>query len=166
MKNKAILWCAAVAAMVSGCEVYVPPPPGVVVAAQGVVVGVDAAPAVEVVPTAYVWDGYEYVGEYNGGYYYFGPTGVWITCDAVVWGRFHSWQGYHPDWRYHMIRNEGVYRMDHAHYVARGGRPGAAPYREGGRPAPRPAVVRPHQSPPQHPPAAQHRPQEEKKEDR
>ena len=171
MKKMTISLGAALAALMSGCSVYVPAP-GVAVEAPGVAVAVEPAPVVEVVPTAYVWDGVEYVGEYNGGYYYYGPSGVWIGCDAVVLGRFHGWEGYHPDWRDHAFRNEGSYRLDRAHYGGRGrdyrpgpgGRPSGGPSHGG----PRPEVQRGRNAPsPQHGPAQharpQHRPEEEKK---
>jgi hypothetical protein len=89
--------------IISGCAVYVgnPPPP-------------EPEPVVEVVPTAYVWDGYEYVGEVNGGWYWFGPHG-WVVCDGVVLGRFHGWERYHSDWRAHMIINNRDHRLDRAH---------------------------------------------------
>jgi hypothetical protein len=101
-----VCFCAVIAALVSGCQVTVGPGPAPVVM---------EAPAVEVVPDAYVWDGVEYVGYCNGGYMYFGPAGVWVVCDAVVLDRFHGWEGGHPDWRQQAIRNDGEHRLDREH---------------------------------------------------
>lgn len=81
---------AAITALVSGCQVGVSP--------GGVEASV-AAPQVEVVPPSYVWDGYEYVGEINGGVVYLGPGGVWVTAPGFVLDRFHGWARYHPNWR-------------------------------------------------------------------
>jgi hypothetical protein len=104
MNTKSSLCLSAVlAALVSGCEVTVAPEP-VVVATP--------APVVEVAPVAYVWDGYEFVGEYNGGFLYLNGGGVWVTCDAVVLGRFHGWERYHPDWRRTAIHYDRVHRPD------------------------------------------------------
>ncbi len=104
---------AAAAALVSGCDVYV----------RGTgSVAIDE-PAVEVVPPVYTWDGVEYVGEYNGGFYYYGPTGIWIRADPVIIERFHGWEGEHRDWRDHAYRNEGGYRLDRAHHEGPHGPP-------------------------------------------
>jgi hypothetical protein len=162
MKKKTAFMFVALVALVSGCTVYEAPPPG-----PAVVV----APTVEVVPVTYVWDGFEYVGDYNGQFYYFGPAGGWLVCDAVVWGRFHTWQGYHPDWRAHVIRNDGVYRLDRAHRVARfsgpayGPRPAVAPPRQGA-PAPRPAAQYQHPPTPSRTTTPQKKQEEEKKDNR
>jgi hypothetical protein len=100
MTTSKVCFCAVIAVLVSGCEVtFTPanvPPPGPVV--------------VEAVPPAYVWDGVEYVGVYNGGYMYLNPGGVWLVCDPVVLERFHGYERYHPDWRRTAIRNEGANR--------------------------------------------------------
>jgi hypothetical protein len=97
---------ALMAALVSGCTVTVtpnaavvaPPPPPVVVAA----------------PEFYVWDGVEYVGEYNGSYMYLNAGGVWVVCDPVIVERFHRWEGFHPDWRRTAIHNDRLGRRDAA----------------------------------------------------
>jgi hypothetical protein len=81
---------AVITALVSGCQVSFTPP---------VVVATPVAPVVEVAPPSYVWDGVEFVGEYNGGYMCLNGAGVWVACDPVVLGRFHGWERGHPDWR-------------------------------------------------------------------
>ena len=101
-----VCFCAVIAALVSGCQVSVGPAPAPVVVAE---------PVVEVVPEAYVWDGVEYVGVYNGQYMYFGPAGVWVVCDPIVLDRFHGWERFHADWRQHAIRNDGAHRLDRNH---------------------------------------------------
>jgi hypothetical protein len=111
MMIKPKVWfCAVITALVSGCQVTVGPGPAPVVVAE---------PAVEVVPEAYVWDGVEYVGVYNGQYMYFGPAGVWVVCDPFILDRFHGWERVHADWRQHAIRNDREHRLDREH------RPGA-----------------------------------------
>jgi hypothetical protein len=62
-----------------------PPPPGVAV--------------VGFAPDYCFWDGYEYVGWYGDGYYYWGPGQVWIICDPVRVQRVNVWVTAHPDWR-------------------------------------------------------------------
>ena len=104
-----ICFCAVITALVSGCQISVGPGPAPVVVTE---------PVVEVVPDAYVWDGVEYVGYYNGQYMYFGPAGVWVVCDAFVLDRFHGWERYHPDWREHAIRNDQEHRLDREHRPA------------------------------------------------
>ncbi|MDE3068107.1 MAG: hypothetical protein KGJ60_11225 [Verrucomicrobiota bacterium] len=72
-------------------------------------VAVEAPPPavmVEVYPDYYFWDGYEYVGLVGGRYYYLGPRHVWIACEPFRVERFHRWERFHPDWRYHAIPNE------------------------------------------------------------
>ncbi len=151
------MFVAAAALISGGCEVYVAPPAVVV------------APAVEIVPATYVWDGVEYVGEYNGQFYYFGPGGAWIVCDSVVWGRFYAWEGVHPDWRLHVYHNEGAYRIDRAHAGARYGGPrpvGPRPAVAGPRPAaagPRPVAQRQKAPAPAH--AAPQKKQADKKDE-
>jgi hypothetical protein len=81
--------------------------PEPVVVAPSVVV---AAPVVEVAPVSYVWDGVEFVGEYNGGYVCLNG-GAWVVCDPVVLERFHGFERFHGDWRSHAIRNEGAHRL-------------------------------------------------------
>ncbi len=105
MKAKLTL-CAAAAALLAGCQVEVAP----------VGVAVAPVPVVEVVPTIYVWDGVEYVGDYNGQFMYFGPGGAWVVCDPIVLGRFHDWERYHSDWRVHAIRNDREHRLDRDHH--------------------------------------------------
>ena len=95
LKRRSKLYLSVVAAAaVSGCTVSLtpvaPPPPAVTVA-----VGV---------PEAYVWDGVEFVGEYNGRYMYLNG-GVWVECDEVRLGRFHGWERGHPEWRRNAIHN-------------------------------------------------------------
>jgi hypothetical protein len=78
----------------------------------GVTIGVPVpapfivAPPVVMVPDSYVWDGTEYVGYVNGAYFYLGPGNVWVACGPDQIARFHGWEGGHPDWRDHAIRNE------------------------------------------------------------
>jgi hypothetical protein len=94
---------AAIAALVAGCQVAVGPP----------VVAVSApAPAVEVIPPTYVWDGVEFVGEYNGGFVYLGPGGVWLPCGPEIRARFDGWARIHPDWRRNGIRYDRAHRPD------------------------------------------------------
>jgi len=88
-----------VAALAGGCtvsfapaRVYVPPPQAVVTVGM---------------PESYVWDGVEYVGVVGDQYMYLGPGGVWLVCDPVRLGRFHGWEGGHPDWRRTAVRNAG-----------------------------------------------------------
>jgi hypothetical protein len=87
------------AALAAGCtvsfvpaRVYVPPPQVVVTVGM---------------PESYVWDGVEYVGVVGDQYMYLGPGNVWLVCDPVRLGRFHGWEGGHPDWRRSAVRNEG-----------------------------------------------------------
>ena len=97
----------AVAGLLSGClkavkqgpygsTVYVAPlPPPVVV--------VEPAAPMQVgpyAPASYTWDGYEYVGMYGDQYMYWN-AGAWVVCDALILGRFHGWERYHPGWRRH-----------------------------------------------------------------
>ena len=92
MKTKC-LYASLIAMLISGCVVRVGPAPGPVVVAP------PPPPPLEFVPEYYVWDGYEYVGEYGGGFYYLGPGGGWIICDRARLERFHGWERGHPDWR-------------------------------------------------------------------
>jgi len=95
---------SSVVILAAGCTVsWVAPhvdvgPPVVSVGVPVVSVGV---------PDAYVWDGVEYVGMVGGQYMYLGPGGGWLVCDSVRLGRFHGWEGGHPDWRRNAVRNEG-----------------------------------------------------------
>ncbi len=129
MNNTKSILFSAILAVASGCSVYVGPggPPVVV------------EPALEVVPVTYVWDGYEYVGDVGGRFYYYGPSGAWVVCDGVVWGRFDRWQGEHRDWRERAIRNDGEFRLDRQHHAARGVESRSAPRHDAApaRPAPR-----------------------------
>lgn len=90
-------------ALVSGCTVSWTP--------NSVVVATPA-PIVEVGPAGYVWDGVEYVGEYNGQYMYLNGGGVWVVCDEMRLARFHGWEGSHPDWRRAAIHNDRAHRPD------------------------------------------------------
>ncbi len=96
-------------ALVAGCEVAVTP--------GGAVVATAPAPAVEVAPPSYVWDGVEYVGEFNGGFVYLNPAGVWVTAPPFVLDRFHGWERGHPDWRRTAVRYDRAHRPN-----PRGGR--------------------------------------------
>ncbi|MGO9200631.1 MAG: hypothetical protein ACLQM8_08825 [Limisphaerales bacterium] len=62
-------------------------------------------PAPAYIPDSYVWDGYEYVGLCNGQYVCW-SAGGWLPCDAVILGRFHGWERYHPGWRRGAFRYE------------------------------------------------------------
>lgn len=86
--NKRILWTLAVGglAMTPSCADKAPPPP------PGVAV-------VGVVPDYCFWDGYEYVGWYGDGYYYWGPGRVWIVCDPIRVQRVNVYVQSHPNWR-------------------------------------------------------------------
>ncbi len=111
--NPTVCLCGVVVALVTGCQVSMTPATIGVVAPEPVVVApsvVVAAPVVEVAPVSYVWDGVEFVGEYNGGYVCLNG-GAWVVCDAVVLGRFHGFERMHPDWRSHATRNEGAHRI-------------------------------------------------------
>ncbi len=57
------------------------------------------------IPDYYVWDGYEYVGVYDGGYFYLGPGENWMAFDAFRLNRFRLWCAAHPDWRRHAVPN-------------------------------------------------------------
>lgn len=109
--------------LLSGCVVR---PDGkvafapVVIAPAPVVVAPPPAPVeVETVPDDYVWDGYEYVGVVGDQYYYLGPGDVWLICDPIRLERFHGWEGGHPDWRAHAIRNDRYRNDSHGHYQPR-----------------------------------------------
>ena len=135
MNKTTVSLCGLVAVLVSGCQVSFSPP----VASVEV-----SAPAVEVVPPTYVWDGYEYVGEVNGGFYYFGPGGVWIGADPIVLGRWHGYVDVHPDWRARVVFNDREHRLDREHHE--GGRAverrSAAPERRAAPAARKPAPAR------------------------
>jgi hypothetical protein len=102
VKTKVCLFAAS-ALLAAGCQVEVGTPVAVVSA---------PGPVVEVAPPYYVWDGVEYVGEYNGGFVYLGPGGAWITCDAVVLGRWHGYERIHPDWRRTAVHYDRGHRPD------------------------------------------------------
>jgi len=110
MKKAAICFYAVMAVLVSGCQITVGPGSAAVVVAEPAVV-VEA-------PPFYVWDGFEYVGEYNGRFMYFGPGGGWVVCDPFILDRFHGWERYHADWREHAIRNDAEHRLDQSHRPA------------------------------------------------
>jgi hypothetical protein len=118
-KTTKIGLCASIAAaamLSAGCAVRVtpygvvaapaPPPPAPVVVAP------PPAPAPVLAPEYYVWDGYEYVGWYNGQYLYW-SGGAWFVAPEIVIGRFHGWERYHPDWRRSAIRWERGHREPH-----------------------------------------------------
>ncbi|HWF18442.1 MAG TPA: hypothetical protein VG754_04210, partial [Verrucomicrobiae bacterium] len=67
--------------------VVAPPPPIVVAPAPGPVV-VEAP----MVPDAYVWDGFEYVGFVGNQCFYLGPGNIWLVCDPFRLDRFHGWE--------------------------------------------------------------------------
>ena len=100
MKNgKIVCLFGLVSVLAAGCtvsfvpaRVYVPPPQVVVTVGM---------------PDSYIWDGVEYVGVVGDQYMYLGPEGVWLVCDPVRLGRFHGWEGGHPDWRRTALRNVG-----------------------------------------------------------
>jgi hypothetical protein len=99
-------------AMVSGCTVTWTP---------NAVVAVGPEPVVVVAPNAYVWDGVEYVGEYNGQYMYLNGGGAWVVCDEMRLARFHGWEGGHADWRREAIHYDRAHRPDPRRAPARGG---------------------------------------------
>jgi hypothetical protein len=76
------------------------------------VVATGPEPVAVVAPGAYVWDGVEYVGEYNGQYMYLSGGGVWVVCDEMRLARFHGWEGGHPEWRRTAIHNDRARRPD------------------------------------------------------
>jgi hypothetical protein len=92
-----------ITALVSGCTISMRP--------TGVV-AMGPEPVVVVAPAAYVWDGVEYVGEYDGQYVYLSGGGVWVVCDEMRLARFHGWEGGHPDWRRAAIHNDRAHRPD------------------------------------------------------
>jgi hypothetical protein len=96
---------AIITALASGCQVSWTP--GGVVATASV-----PAPVVVEAPPTYVWDGVEFVGDYNGQYMCLNGAGVWVACDPVVLARFHGWEGGHPDWRRTAMRYDPAHRPD------------------------------------------------------
>jgi len=84
-----LLMAFSLAALVStsGCADKGPPPPPPGVAVVGFA------------PDYCFWDGYEYVGWYGGGYYYWGPRQVWVVCDPVRLQRINVWVAAHPESR-------------------------------------------------------------------
>ena len=104
MKTKCLHACL-MAILISGCSrsEAPAPPPGPAPAPPGP--AAMAPPLVAIVPDSYVWDGFEFVGEFGGGFYYFGPGGAWVACDPVRLERFHGWERGHPDWRSGAIRD-------------------------------------------------------------
>jgi len=91
----------------------------VIIAAPAPVYYAPPQPVVEapvMVPDSYVWDGYEYVGVVGGQYYYLGPGNFWLACEPFRLERFHGWEGGHPDWRGHAVRNDR-YRTDRGGHV-------------------------------------------------
>ena len=65
---------------------------------------ITTAPVAEV-PTVYVWDGSEYVGQVGANYYYLGPNKTWVKFDKPRQDRFDDWQKKNPGWRSHQIQN-------------------------------------------------------------
>jgi hypothetical protein len=138
MKTKMVRICslsmaAAGLALLSGCAVdqngrvvvglptvVVAPP--VYVAPEPVVV---EAPVM--VPETYVEVNGEYVGVVGDQYFYLGPGGVWLVCDAARLERFHGWEREHRDWREHAIRNDRFRRDAHGHEAPRHAPGKAAP---------------------------------------
>jgi hypothetical protein len=120
MKTKLIrrfILSMAAGGLMSGCVVQ---PDGRLAFAPVVV---EAPPPVTVepveplmVPDDYVWDGYEYVGLVGDQYFYLGPGNVWLVCEPFRLERFHGWEGGHPDWRTHAVRNES-FRTDRNGHV-------------------------------------------------
>jgi len=51
------------------------------------------------VPNYCFWDGNEYVGWFDGIYYYWGPDHVWYNCDPIRLERINVWRQAHPHWR-------------------------------------------------------------------
>jgi hypothetical protein len=101
---------AVITGLVAGCDVYVRPPEVVATVPApppGPVVGVEVG-----VPPTYVWDGVEFVGEYNGGFVYLNPGGIWVGAPPFVLDRFHGWERGHPDWRRGAIRYDRAHRPD------------------------------------------------------
>src|SRR5580700_7206346 len=94
----------AMAALVSVCTANATP--------QGGEVAVAVSIPVVVTPTSYVWDGVEFVGEYNGTYMYLNTAGVWVATDPVRLERFQAWGRIHPDWRKTAIRYDRAHRPD------------------------------------------------------
>jgi len=125
LRAGALSLAAGGVALLSGCvirpygEVYVGPPvaPPVYVA---------EAPEPEMVPDTYVWDGYENVGMINGGYFYLGAGNVWLAADPYRLERFHGWEGGHPGWRDHAIRNDRFRNDRNGHFQPRQRGPGKA----------------------------------------
>ena len=104
--------------LVSGCVVE----PNGSLAFQPLVVAVAPpvvyAPVPEpevLVPDTYAWDGYENVGFVGGQYYYLGAGDVWIVADSYRLDRFHHWEGGHPGWQDHAIRNDRYRRDSRGH---------------------------------------------------
>lgn len=87
-----------------------------------------------IVPSSYVWDGYENVGEVNGLYYYQGPDNAWISMDTQRLDRFQAWAAGHPNWRTYAVHTDR-YRSGGA-YHARPAPAGATPSPDNQQPAP------------------------------
>lgn len=110
-------------ALVSGCVVEPSGQVGVYFPTVGFAPAVVVAPAVEVepvmVPEAYTWDGYEYVGLVGGQYYYLGPGHIWLVAGSDRMERFHGWERGHSDWRDHATRNDRYRKDAHGHVQPR-----------------------------------------------
>jgi hypothetical protein len=110
---------------VSGCVVE----PSGRVAFQPLIIAAPAPvivaepPVAVMIPDNYVWDGYEYVGFVGGQYFYLGPGNFWLVCDPFRLDRFHGWEGGHPDWRNHAIRNDRFRADRNGHVQPRHNKP-------------------------------------------
>jgi hypothetical protein len=51
------------------------------------------------VPNYCFWDGNEYVGWFDGIYYYWGADHVWYNCDPIRLQHINVWRQAHPNWR-------------------------------------------------------------------
>jgi hypothetical protein len=69
-------------------------------------------------PDYYVWDGDEYVGYYNGSYFYLSGN-IWLPLSGDRYDRFHRWERSHSDWRSHAYRSRYEHRGYDAHHYYR-----------------------------------------------
>lgn len=99
MKSKYV-YIAAIVGLGSALAIVQPgaakPAPQVYPAAQ---------PPATYVPTEYVWDGTEYVGQQNDKYYYLDSRNVWVPMDQTRQHRFDDWRKNNPNWKSKEIRN-------------------------------------------------------------
>jgi len=128
VSEKVIGWMINTPSAVSPTPVGVQPPPAVVQPPTAVVPQPVVMAEPVMVPEAYVWDGYEFVGFVGNQYFYLGPGNIWLVAEPFRLERFHGWERDHRDWREHAIRNEH-YRTDHNGHVQ--------PRHESGRDEPR-----------------------------